>query len=205
LDQFDVLDSALRSRYLELDALPAAPVWGHLPGELRAALADALAAGEQLGAALRLVWQIRAQLLGKPDSSDTRTQETAALLLGLLYLRHRERRLEAGELLTRAFHVADSFVCGVDPRPFLRLRRELEAGVPDGGRVAALFAPYTAPAEQCAQQWGLCPGAVTGEQRQAEPVAEPDPATKFVSRFWPACGCRDWCRGRAGERGCSAA
>jgi hypothetical protein len=167
LDQFDALDCALQSRYLELDALPAALIWGHLPGELRAVLADALAVGEPLGTVRRLVWQIRAQLLGKPDSSDARTKETAGLQLGLLHLRHREGRLEAGELLTRAFHVADSYVCGIDPRPFLRLRGEMAAGEPDGGRVAALFTPYTAPAEQCVQQWGLRPGTVTGQQSQA--------------------------------------
>jgi hypothetical protein len=151
VDTFDVLDCALRTRFLEVDDLPATPIWSRLPAEL----AVLLLADEPLGGLLRLVWQVREQLLGKPDRGDARTRATATLQLGLLFLRHQEGRLEADELLTRAFHVADSYVCGVDPRPFLRLRRELEAGSSDRGRVAALFAPHTALAEQCVQQWGL--------------------------------------------------
>jgi hypothetical protein len=157
VDTFDVLDCALRSGYLELAALTAAPIWGRLPSELRTALADALAAGEPLGTVRRLVWQVRARLLGKPDSSEALNEAYVALRLGLLALRHREGGLETDELLIRGFHIADSYVCGVDPRPFLRLRRALAAGEPDGGRVAVLFEPYTAPAEQCVQQWGLSP------------------------------------------------
>ena len=155
MDTFDVLDCALRTHFLEVEDLPATPIWNRLPAELAAAAL--LFSDEPLGDLLRFVWQVREELLGKPDSSDARTQATATLQLGLLFLRHQEGRLEVGELLTRAFHAADSYVCGVDPRPFLRLRRELEAGSPDSGRVAALFAPHAALAEQCVQQWGLRP------------------------------------------------
>lgn len=156
MDIFDILDCALRTHFLEVVDVPSAPIWARLPAELSAALA---LTDESLGGVLRLVWQIREQLLGKPDSSEARALERVSLQLGLLSLRHREGRLEVGELLTRAFHITDSYVCGVAPQPFLHLRRALAAGEPDGGRVALLFAPYTESAEQCVQQCGLRPGA----------------------------------------------
>jgi hypothetical protein len=87
----------------------------------------------------------------------------------LLYLLHREGKLGASELLTKAFHIADSYVCGVEPRPFLRLRREFETNGPNEASLATLFAPYTAFAEQCLQQWGLRHG-------EADPSAS-DPET----------------------------
>jgi hypothetical protein len=155
VDIFDVLDCALRTRFLAVEDLPTAPIWRCLPVELSAALA---LTDEPPGDALRLIWQVRERLLGKPECSEERTRATAALRLGLLALMHRDGRLEVGELLTQAFHVADSYVCGVDPRPFLHLRGELASGNPDGGRLAELFAPYAAAAEQHVQQWGLCPG-----------------------------------------------
>jgi hypothetical protein len=161
MDQFDALDGALRSRYLRLDALPSAPIWERLPSELRTALAGALAANEPLGTVLRLLWQIRAQLLGKPESSKARGEERATLLLGLFALRHYESRLDTRELLSRAFHVADSYVCEIDARPFLRLRSALDAGEPERGRIAALFEPYVAFAEQSIQHWGLRPNSPT--------------------------------------------
>ncbi len=131
-------------------------------------MSDAIAAGEPLRTVVPLVWQIREQLFGKTESSDTRTdetqtsdtetEETVALLLGLHHLRYLEGRSNANELLTHAFHIADSYVCKVDSRPFLRLRRDLEAGNSDGNRLAALFVPYTSIAERFVQQWGLSPG-----------------------------------------------
>jgi hypothetical protein len=159
-DPFAVLDCALRSRYVAPEALPALPVWERLPSELRTGLTHALAAGQSLAEVVPLVWRVRAELHGKPepDESGERTRATAALRLGLLYLAHREGRLGQAELLTHAFHVADSYVCGVDPRPFLRLRTELAAGRPDGGRLTALFAPYAGPAERCVARWGLSRG-----------------------------------------------
>ena len=60
--------------------------------------------------------------------------------------------MEGGKL---TFRVADGYVCGLDPRPFLRLRAEFTPGRPDGGRIAELFAPYVGPAERCVARWGL--------------------------------------------------
>ncbi len=159
-DPYDILDCALRSRYLTPGDLPSAPIWDRLPAELRSALAEALAAGKSLRAVVSLVWQVRARLLGKPPADPTgeRTRSVVGLRLGLLYLGYREGRMGAAELLTRAFHVADSYVCGVNGRPFLQLRRELETGGVDGpayARVAELFAPYTALAADCVGRWGL--------------------------------------------------
>jgi len=159
-DPYEILDCALRSRYLALADLPSAPVWHRLPAELRSALADALAAGKSLRDIVPLVWQVRMRLLGKPaaDRTGERTRATVELRLGLMYLGYREGRMGAADLLTRAFHVADSYVCGMDGRPFLQLRRELEAGGvdgPAGARVAELFAPYTVLAAECVERWGL--------------------------------------------------
>jgi hypothetical protein len=79
-DPFDVLDCALRSRYVAPEALPALPVWERLPSELRAGLTHALAAGQPLGKVVPLVWRVRAELHGKPepDESGERTRGTAA-------------------------------------------------------------------------------------------------------------------------------
>jgi hypothetical protein len=159
-DPYEVLDCALRSRYLALEDLPSAPVWDRLPAELRSALADALAAGQSLWAVVPLVWQVRARLLGKPlaDRTGERTRLMVELRLGLMYLGYREGWMRAGELLTRALHVADSYVCSIDGRPFLQLRHELEAGgvdVPADARVTELFAPYTMLAEEYVEYWGL--------------------------------------------------
>ena len=159
-DPYDILDCALQSRYLTLADLPKASVWHHLPAQLRSALASALDEGEPLGTVLRLVWQVRARHLDKPsaDRAGEQTRATAELRLGLLHLRYREGRIGADELLTRAFHVADSYVCSVDGRPFLQLRRELQAGRLSGSaaaRVADVFAPYTELAAQCVERWGL--------------------------------------------------
>lgn len=157
---YDILDCALRSRYLAPADLPKAPLWHRLPAELRSTLTDALAVGGTLKVVLPLVWQVRARLLGRPveDRAGERTRAAARLRLGLLHLRYREGRSGADELLTRAFHVADSYVCGVDARPFLQLHRELKATEASGSteaRVAELFAPYTAFAEECVEHWGL--------------------------------------------------
>lgn len=156
-DLLHVLDCALRSRYVVPGALPGLPVWERLPSELRAGLTHAVATGQPLREVVRLVMRVRAELHGKPvpDESGDLTLGTAALRLGLLYLAYREGWLGPTELLTQAFHVADSYECGVDPRPFLRLRAELAAGRPDGGRVAELFAPYIGPTERCVAGWGL--------------------------------------------------
>ena len=153
-DLFIILDCALRSRYLASKSLPDLPVWKKLPDELRTALEDALATEKPC----RLViWQVRVELPGKPERDYTgeRNEAMVALQLGLLYLKYREGRLDFVELLSHAFHVADSWICNVEARPFLRLRADLVAGQPDDGRLEELFAPYTGLAEVCVARWGL--------------------------------------------------
>ncbi len=157
-DPYDVLDCALRSRYLAPVDLPRTAFWRRLPAELRSALAEALADDASLKAVVPLVWQVRARLLGKPATDYERTRATARLRLGLLYLAYREGRMGADELLSRAFQVADSYVCGVDARPFARLRGELQAGGSGESaapHIAALFAPYGESAAECVGRWEL--------------------------------------------------
>jgi hypothetical protein len=159
-DPYDILDCALRSRYLAPEDSPKATVWHNLPAELRSALADALASGADLRRVVPLIWQVRTRLHGPPSrqEADGRTQATVRLRLGLLYLCYREGRIGAEELLSRAFQVADSYVCDVDARPFARLCRELRGGTSVESvapRVAALFSLYLAPAVGCVESWGL--------------------------------------------------
>jgi len=142
---------------MALADLPRAPFWRLLPDQLQAELANTLAAGEPRGTAIRLLWSVRERLLGKPSTDYERTRARCRLRLGLMYLTYRERRMEAYELLSRAFHVADSYVCGLDGRPFLRLRRELEGAEAAAAHdsLSELFAPYVAEAEECVARWGL--------------------------------------------------
>ena len=159
-DPYDVLDCALRSRYLAPADLPRTPFWLRLPAELRSALAEVLAGDASPKVVVPLVWQVRARLLGKPTTDYERTRATTRLRLGLLYLAYREGRIGADELLSRAFHVADSYVCDVDARPFAQVRRELEGGASGElaePRLAALFAPYADLAVECVGRWGLGP------------------------------------------------
>ena len=156
-DQFRILDCALQSGYTAPAASPTLPIWKHLPEQLCAAVTGATAVGATLKEISKVVWRVRAELHGKPESDTTgeMTRAYARLRLGLHYLAYRERRLGVVELLTQGWFVADSYYCEVDPRPFLRLRAELEAGKPVEDRVAALFAPYVEQAAQCVERWGL--------------------------------------------------
>jgi hypothetical protein len=158
-DPYDVLDCALRSQYLTLGDLQRALVWHRLPLELRSALAEAIAAGASRGTVLRLLWQVRMQQFVKtPDSTVERSQSKVKLLLGLLHLRYREGRLAADELLSLAFHYADSYICGLNARPSLRLRDELlstEAKASEASLIAKLFEEYTPFAEGYVKEWGF--------------------------------------------------
>ncbi len=180
-DPYGTLDCALRSRYQAPADLPSAPLWNHLPAELQSALAEALTGGASVRTVVPLIWQVRTRVIGPPpaDGTGKRTRVTARLQLGLLYLGYREGRMGANELLRRAVQVADSYVCGVDVRPFAQLRRELEAGASHesaASRVAALFAPYAALAAECVEHWGLrVPVVVVGTMGEpAEPGAAAD-------------------------------
>lgn len=159
MDLFLALICALRSGYAAVADLPGLPAWGRLPATLRGPLGEAVAAGATLREVSPLIGRARVEHLGPPAPDDTgeRTREIVALLLGLLALAHREGRLGPAELLTRAWRVADSYVCDLDSWPFVRLGRALAAGEPDGGRVAALFAEYIGPAEAAVERWGLRP------------------------------------------------
>ncbi len=180
-DPYDVLDCVLRSRYLAPADLPHTPFWHRLPIELQSALTDALASDASLKVVVPLVWKVRARLLGKPTGDYERTRATVRLRLGLLYLGYRKGRIAADELLSSAFHVADSYVCGVDAKPFVWLRHELQAsglGESAAPQIAALFAPYEALAAECVGHWGFeSPlGEASSVVIQAEPFAPPDPA-----------------------------
>jgi hypothetical protein len=165
-DPFDVLDAALRSRYLAPADLPSVSFWHRLPTELRSVFSDALARGASLKTIVPLVWQVRARLLGKPAADYERTQFTVELRLGLLHLIYCEGRIGADELLSSASRVADSYIwsesdredCCAAARPFQRLRSELATEGQAGAamdRIAVLFAPYTAIAKECIERWGL--------------------------------------------------
>lgn len=155
-DVFEVLDCVLRSRYRAPEVLPTLPIWERLPTELQSAFATALERCEPLGTIVRLVWQVREELHGKreADRSGEWTRAYAPLRLGLLYLAHQEGRLDTDKLLAHAFHVADSYVCNIDPRPFSLLLRE-PASSSLATSVAGLFAHYAQVAQQCVERWGL--------------------------------------------------
>jgi hypothetical protein len=155
-DIFQVLGCALRSRYCAPEVLPTLPIWTRFPSELRSALAMAIERCEPLRSIERLVWQVSAELHGKPEEAGTSewSRASASLILGLLYLAYQEGRIDTTELLTRAFHYTDSHVCNIDPRPFIRLRNELALSSVSTA-VAELFAPYAQVAQQCVEHWGL--------------------------------------------------
>ena len=163
-DPLLVLICGLESRYVTVAVLPTLPVWARLSPELRATLAETTETGEQERKAIRRLWKLRARRLGgvRNDLSGVMTRATSHLTLGLLHLAYRRSRLGVLSLLWRAWFVADSYVCGVDCRPFSWLRREIKE-LPKAERrsdliedqVAELFRPYVGLASQCVQQWGL--------------------------------------------------
>jgi len=155
LDVYTALDVALRSQYLTTFTLPAAPIWGQMTAELRSAFVVALASGGRK-TALAAMWSIRELRHGKPYWGDGRDTFHVRLKLGMLYLAHLKGNFGADELLSHAFHTADSYVWDKpQQRDFLDRRREVNRVGPDAGNLAALFAPYLDAATQCVEEWGL--------------------------------------------------
>lgn len=151
-----VLICGLRCGYLSRKSLPHTAIWGRLPEELRSALAEALARDEPIHSALTR-WRRQVGFQPTRDDTGQRTQYAVDLQLGLLYLRYRDGRIGARELLTQAFHIADSYACHQDGRTFLELRRSAETGGEVESRITELFGPYQPVAEVAVEQWGLGP------------------------------------------------
>ena len=155
LDVYTALDVALRSQYLTTITLPAAPIWGRMPAELRSAFVVALASGG-CKTAIGAMWSIRELRHGRPDWGDERYTLYVRLRLGMLYLAHLKGAFGAEQLITSASYTNYSHVWDKPQQQDFRDRYRVVTAVGrDADNLAALFAPYLDAATRCVEEWGL--------------------------------------------------
>lgn len=155
-DVFEAIDVALRSRYLLLENLNKVPLWNLLPSELKTELTTLLENGPTLKTVIPTIWKVRAALLGKPVRLGD-SQEFVLKMLGFLYLAFQKGNLSSSELLCRASHIIDSYVCEIDIVPFNKCRKTHGLIPPDDftANLNYLFEPYIPAASECIIKWGL--------------------------------------------------
>ena len=155
-DVFEAIDVALRSRYLLLEDLKKVPLWNILPNELQTELTTLLDNGTSLRSVIPTIWRVRGAIFGKPVSQDS-SQEFVSMMLGFLYLAFQKGNLSSSELLCRASHIIDSYVCEIDIVPFNKCRKTHGLIPPDDftANLNYLFEPYIPAASECIIKWGL--------------------------------------------------
>lgn len=158
-DPFQILDCAIRSRYLAVPDVPFVPFWNKLPESLQIQLKIALSQDSDMGKILRLIWKVRKELFGEiqNDVADRRNKIFVPLVIGLMYQTYLEGRMTVSELLSLSFHKADSYTnCGVDPCPFLWLRDDFDATgatLENQKELDLLFQPFINASSEYIQQF----------------------------------------------------
>lgn len=147
-DPFEILDCALRSRYLSLTDIPNVPFWNKLPGPLQNQIRLALSQGHDLVAIRRMIGKVRKDLLGENtnDLNCNRNKIYAPLVIGLMYHSYLDGKMTVSELLESSFHKADSYTdCGIAGPPFLWLQDDFAATgetLENQNKLAMLFKPF---------------------------------------------------------------
>lgn len=154
LDFFSVLDAAITSGYRTVSDLRRTMAWDRIPVAMQQALLGNLGSGVDAVKVKEIIWGYVRDSELVAENSDERLSHTIAMLhLGFLYLAYEEGRIGIRDLLTRAFRIADSYVCEIDASTFLEYRRRLTTEEVSESEVALLFGPFCHFAREHLNYW----------------------------------------------------
>ncbi|MGL6077009.1 MAG: hypothetical protein ACRC8S_22870 [Fimbriiglobus sp.] len=146
-DVYLAVQTVLETRYLQHGELRSLPIWASLPDEFQTLLNRVMPLSELL-AAIRALRQPHI-----PEGISFDTPAYVQVLLGVTFFAYQRNRLDREAVLTKGFFYTDSYICGLDPVPFLELRDDRP--LDDELQIHLLFAPYIPHAEAFLNTWGF--------------------------------------------------